>query len=88
MTVDRRLQLDGEFLEALERELLDARSQLVRLADRTDALAALWEMASRLQDEQRYPIGLGDVQTAAAVKGEQARAELQSVLERILGPDE
>lgn len=77
----------GDFLETLERELAEARDQLVRLADRADALAALWEQAARVQDEQRSPIGLEDVRIAAALKGEQARAELRAILERIAGPE-
>lgn len=58
-----------------------------RMANRADALASLWELAARVQDEQRYPITFADVSTAAALKGEQARAELRAIRERIAGPE-
>lgn len=76
--------MTDELLPVLEEELLDARRRLVALAERADALAALWEIANRVETEQGHPISLDDVKLAAAIKGEQARAELTAILDRIL----
>lgn len=76
------------FLDAIEAELLDARRELTRLADRADALAALFEIVRRTQREVGFEVRPTDLLARAAMQGEVERAHIQSLYDRITAEDE
>lgn len=71
-----------DFLDVLDREVADARADLVRRVDRTDALVALRSRALDLSAVLNRPISIQDLK--AQVKDEHDRALLFSLFDRIL----